>query len=49
MELLGWIDEPELRGRVIHTVVKDIHRAFRENGLQIPYPNRDITITRESD
>ncbi len=47
VELLGWIDEPELRGKVIHTLVKDMHRAFRENGLEIPYPKRDITIKRD--
>jgi len=41
---MGWIDEPELRGRVIHSVVKNIHKAFRDNGLEIPYPKRDIMV-----
>ena len=44
VQLMGWIDEPELRGRVIHSVVKNIHKAFRDNGLEIPYPKRDIMV-----
>ena len=44
VQLMGWIDEPELRGRVIHSVVKNIHKAFRDNVLEIPYPKRDIMV-----
>ena len=49
VQLLGWIDEPELRGKVIHSVIKAIHRAFKEHNLEIPFPQRDVTITRQSD
>lgn len=48
VQLMGWVDEPELRGRVTHSVVKAIHQAFKENNIEIPYPKRDIMIKRES-
>ena len=38
LELLGWIEEPELRGQTSHLLYKDIHRAFDKQGIEIPYP-----------
>ncbi|MEO0367627.1 MAG: mechanosensitive ion channel family protein [Pseudomonadota bacterium] len=49
VQLLGWIDEPELRGRVTHLLVKEIHAAFRDNGLVIPYPQRDVHLVKAAD
>jgi small-conductance mechanosensitive channel len=44
LQLMGWIDEPQDRGRISHLLYKEIHAAFRENDLEIPYPKRDISI-----
>ncbi|WP_424017649.1 mechanosensitive ion channel family protein [Halorientalis pallida] len=44
VELLGWIDDPVLRGRVTHRLVKAVHAAFREEGITIPFPQRELTV-----
>lgn len=46
-ELMGWIDHPENRGKVIHDLLMEIDQRFREEGIQIPFPQRDIHVKRE--
>lgn len=43
-ELLGWINHPELRGRVKHQLLMEIDRRFRQEGIVIPFPQRDVNI-----
>ncbi|MEE8494906.1 MAG: mechanosensitive ion channel family protein [Xanthomonadales bacterium] len=43
-ELLGWISHPELRGRVKHELLMEIDRRFRQEGIVIPFPQRDVHI-----
>ncbi len=43
-ELLCWVEEPVLRGIVTHELVKATHRAFAEQGIEIPYSKHDIYI-----
>jgi small-conductance mechanosensitive channel len=43
-ELLGWINHPELRGRVRHDLLMEIDRRFREEGIVIPFPQHDVHI-----
>jgi small-conductance mechanosensitive channel len=43
-ELMGWIDHPEARGRVRHELLLEIERKFREQGVVIPFPQRDVHI-----
>jgi len=49
LQLMGWIDEPRDRGRISHMLYKEIHRTFQEQGLEIPYPKRDVTIIKQAD
>jgi len=49
LQLLGWIDEPQDRGRISHILYKEIHKTFRDNELEIPYPKRDITIVKQAE
>jgi len=43
-ELLCWIPHPEMRGLVKHELLMEIDRVFRENGVEIPFPQRDVHI-----
>jgi MscS family membrane protein len=44
LELLVWIDEPVLRGRIIDSLNTEIYKAFAAAGIEIPYPKRDVTL-----
>lgn len=43
-ELMGWIDHPELRGRVRHELMKTIYKTFNQKGIEIPFPQTDIYV-----
>ncbi|PKO90923.1 MAG: mechanosensitive ion channel protein MscS [Betaproteobacteria bacterium HGW-Betaproteobacteria-10] len=49
LELGFWIADPEAgRGNIISDINIAIWRAFRENGVEIPFPQRDVRIIREA-
>jgi len=43
-ELLCWIEQPVIRGRTIDNVNEAVYKAFIENGIEIPFPKRDIYV-----
>ena len=43
-ELLGWIEKPELRGRVVHELNREILLRFREAAIEIPYSKQDLYL-----
>ena len=43
-ELLGWIEKPELRGRVLHDLNREIYYRFRDQDVEIPYSKQDLYI-----
>ena len=43
-ELLAWIDHPRFRGLIRHDLLRNIYRAFKENGIEIPFPQTDIHL-----
>ncbi len=43
-ELLGWIEEPSLRGRVIDALLTAIYKRFMSEGIEIPYSKQDVYI-----
>lgn len=43
-ELLCWIEDPELRGRIVDALNCSIYKQFIENGIEIPYAKHDVYI-----
>jgi small-conductance mechanosensitive channel len=43
-ELLSWIDEPVLRGRVLDQLNTTVFKRFREAGIEIPYAKHDVYV-----
>ncbi len=43
-ELLVWIDEPVLKGRVTHSLLMTVYKKFNENNIEIPYSKQDVYI-----
>lgn len=48
-QLLVWVQDPRHRGRETHNLLKMIHSAFQERGIEIPFPKRDIYLQSEND
>ncbi len=47
LQLLVWVQEPAQRGLQAHNLIKMIHSAFREQGIEIPFPQRDVYLMRK--
>ena len=43
-ELLCWVEKPVLRGRVSHALNTEIYKRFQQDGVEIPFPQRDVHI-----
>jgi len=43
-ELLCWIERPVERGLVLHEINCEIYKRFASEGIQIPFPQRDLYI-----
>jgi len=41
-EVLCWVDHPSERGLVSHELYMDIWKAFQREGIEIPFPQRDV-------
>lgn len=48
-ELLCWVTDPRDKGIAMHELFHAIFEAFQENGIEIPFPQRDIHIIPSKD
>ena len=44
LELLAWVDEPVLRGRVIDALNTAVYRRFADERIEIPYAKQDLYV-----
>ncbi len=49
LELLMWIHEPVQRGLMKHLVGKEIYKCLQREGIEIPYPKRDVYLKNKED
>ena len=47
VELRCWIDNPADRGRIRHLLFMEVHKAFNEHNLEIPYPKLVLSQDKE--
>jgi len=45
-ELLVWIATPSERGMTLDRLYTNVYKGFREHGIEIPYPKRDVYLHR---
>jgi small-conductance mechanosensitive channel len=43
-ELMCWIEEPVLRGRVVDALNTEVYKGLARERIEIPYPKRDVYI-----
>ena len=43
-QLMGWIEEPVLRGRALDELNAGVYKAFQADGIEIPFPQTDVHI-----
>lgn len=44
LQLMAWINYPEQKGLITHKLIMDIHKTFREMGIEIPYSKHDLYV-----
>ena len=44
IEVLCWVENPEIRGRVLDALNTTIYKRFNSEGIEIPYSKHDIFI-----
>jgi small-conductance mechanosensitive channel len=47
-ELLCWVKDPSNKGREVHNLLKAIYKAFDEQAITIPFPQRDVHIIKSA-
>jgi len=48
-ELLCWVRSPTDDNRTIHQINREVYKTLNREGIEIPYPQRDVTLSRAGD
>lgn len=43
-QLMGWIEEPVLRGRALDELNEAVYKRFAAENIRIPFPQRDVHL-----
>lgn len=46
-ELLCWAYQPDIKGKLMHQLNRDIYKSFNAAGIIIPFPQRDVRLVKE--
>jgi MscS family membrane protein len=46
-QLMGWIEEPVLRGRALDELNTAVYKRFGEAGIEIPFPQRTVHMQKD--
>ncbi len=47
-QLMGWIEEPVLRGRALDQLNTLVYNGLRDAGIAIPFPQQDVHLIKEN-
>jgi small-conductance mechanosensitive channel len=47
-QLMGWIEEPVLRGRALDELHTQVYKHFKENNIVIAFPQVDVNLKQKS-
>ena len=48
LQLLFWIEKPELRGRTVDSINSQIYKQFAKEKILIPYPTMNVVLPENS-
>ncbi len=48
LELLCWVEQPELRGRMLDALNTQVYKEFVRQNIEIPFPQRDVHLYERS-
>ena len=46
-ELLCWAYQPDIKGKLMHELNREIYKSFNSAGIIIPFPQRDVHVIKE--
>jgi MscS family membrane protein len=48
-DLLCWAHRPHDKGKLIHQLNRDIYTTFKQVGIEIPFPQRDVHLIQTTE
>ena len=48
-ELLCWAYKPDIKGKLMHQLNRDIYKAFNAAGITIPFPQREVHVIKDEE